>query len=301
MELIACPYRDSRASSDKPINASALRETLKHWRPAVGLLARARSEVAVATAMDVWWAGQMAESLPYLLLFRHGRDVTVPGPVAAAYKAMLGTNAALLGFCLERAPAAAAPSVDEVLAHVEEHRLLVGPEQACAGPESLIRETLSVLIDGGARSEEADRWFDADAAAFGRARASLLVARLVFGLATHAIYADSAAGVNVQATRDQERFAAAPHEERVARIRDLVRNAVGGADLLRAFEEALAREGALARQQALEDACRAWIGAIKRRIVALLPEDAERDRELALSTVSLPTQTPLRRLSVPAT
>lgn len=322
MELIPCPYPGSRSSAGRPINVSALRETIKHWRPALALLARARAEVRAATVMDVWWAGQLAESLPCLALFRHGgrpEDAIVPGPVAAAYKAMLGTNAGLLGFVLDRppSPAPGLPEVGEVLAHVEERRLLVGPEQACAGPESLIRETLSVLIHGGPRTEEADRLFDAHpgAAAFGHARASLLVTRMAFGLTTHAIFTDLAQrreaivarlGVDPP-TRDQERFSASSPEDRLARLRGLAQRAVGGEEFLRAAERALAPDfaleqsdpldQALARQQLLEDACRAWIAGIKRHIAQLLPDDGQRDRELALSTVSLPTRTPLRRLA----
>lgn len=328
MELIPCPYPGSRSSAAKPINVSALRETIKHWRPALALLARVRGEVPAATAMDIWWAGQLAESLPYLTLFRHGgrpEGVIVPGPVAAAYKAMLGTNAGLLGFVLDLppSPAPGLPDVDEVLAHVEEHRLLVGPEQACAGPESLIRETLSVLIHGGPRNDEADRLFDShpDAVAFGQARASLLVTRMAFGLSTHAIFADLAQGgvprelgeaiARVGAgepTRDQERFSRSSHTDRLARLRGLARRAVAGEEFLRAAERVLAPDfaggqpaldslgRAVARQELLEEACRSWIAGIKRHITQILPDDAQRDRELALSTVNLPAQTPLRRL-----
>jgi hypothetical protein len=332
MELVPCLYPGSRSSAGKPINVSALRETIKHWRPALGLLARAHSEVPVSTAMDVWWAGQLAESLPYLTLFRHGgrpEGIVIPGPVAAAYKAMLGTNAGILGFVLDHppSPAPGVPAVDEILAHVEEHRLLVGPEQACAGPEPLIRETLSVLIHGGPRSEEADRLFDAhpDAVVFGKARASLLVTRMAFGLSTHAIFADlladlaqrdvprelgeAIARVGVgEPTRDQERFSGASHTGRLARLRSLAQHAVAGEEFLRAAERVLAPDfageqpapdslsQAAARQELLEEACRSWIAEIKRRITHVLPDDPRRDRELALSTVSLPAQTPLRRL-----
>jgi hypothetical protein len=333
MELAPCPYPGSRSSSGKPINVSALREMVRHWRPALGLLARARSEVPVAAAMDVWWAGQLAESLPYLTLFRHGgrpEGVVVAGPVAAAYKAMLGTNAGVLGFVLDHLPSPASrlPEVDEILSHVEEQRLLFGPEQACAGPEPLIRETLSVLIHGGPHTEEADRLFDAhpDAVAFGRARASLLVTRMAFGLSAHAIFADLVAALAkalrdvpsalreaiaqvslAPPTRDQERFAASSHTARLERLRGLVQRADDGEELLRAAGRVLARDSreqtaldaldqAADRQQLLEDACRSWIAAIKQRITRILPDDPARDRELALSTVSLPAQTPVRRL-----
>lgn len=326
MELVACPYHDSRSAAGKPINVSALREMVKHWRGAIGLLARARSEVPVADAMDIWWAGQLAESLPYLILFRHGgrpESVVVPGPVAAAYKAMLGTNAGILGYLLDLPPSTerTPPRIDEILAHVDEHGLLIGPEQACAGPESLIRETLSVLIHGGPHDEETDRLFDSHpgAAAFGRARASLLVGRLAFGLSAHAIFADLIAALqdvprvlddaiaqvsDTEPTRDQERFAGSSHVQRVARLRVLLQRADAGEALLSSCERALAPEPAtldalghaIARQRLLEDAFREWIGTVKRRIRDVLPDDPRRDSELQLSTASLPMRTPVNRL-----
>lgn len=326
MELLPCPYHDSRSTAGKPINVSALREMVKHWRGAIALLARARCEVEVADVMDIWWAGQLAESLPYLILFRHGGrpdGVVVPGPVATAYKAMLGTNAGILGFLLDLPPTHdhTSPRIDEILSHVDEHGLLIGPQQACAGPESLIRETLSVLIHGGPRDDDTERLLDSHpgAAAFGRARASLLVGRLAFGLSAHAIFADLIAALrdvpgalddaiaqvsDTEPTRDQKRFAGSSHVDRIARLRVLLQRAEAGEALLRCCERVLAPDPArpdpldraIARQQWIEDAFREWIDAVKRRIRDLLPADPRRDSELQLSAVSLPTQTPVNRL-----
>jgi hypothetical protein len=299
MELATCVYPDSRSTAGKPINVSALREMMRHWRAAMRMLACVRRDVVVANAMDVWWAGQIAESLPYQLLFRNSTNVIVPGPAATLYKAMLGTNAGLLGYVLERSPSdSALPTVDAIMKHVNEHGLLVGPEQACAGPEALIRETLSVLIDGGDAGDEALP----DAVELGRARASLLVARAAFSFTAQAMYADVCdAAASEAANRDQQRFAMSTPAERSERLHQLLQRAENGEELMRACERALATASgdpgeALQRQQEFEERVREWIAETKQRIVRLLPRDPERDRMLALTTAAVPMQTPLRRL-----
>jgi hypothetical protein len=261
MELAACPYPGSRAAAGKPINVSALHATLKHWRTITGLLARARAETPGATVIDVWRAGQTVESLPYLVLFarRAGAGAScVPSALAAAYKVMLGTNAGLLGYWLERPPDTALPSADDLLTFVEQRGLLVGPAQACAGPEALIREALEILLDGGRRHSAADEIFDArpGAVAFGRARASLLATRLAFALSAYALFADlrSQLGGDVPPaladalerarpaapSPDQQRFAAASSSQRRSRLEGLLRGADGAAELLPACADLFA-------------------------------------------------------------
>jgi hypothetical protein len=340
MDLVPSPYTDSRAGAGKPMNVSALREMLRHWRVAASLLARIRREVPVVTATDVWRVGQIAESLPYLTLLRSGGEtagVVIPGAVAALYKAMLGTNAGVLGYMLDAAPSqgGALPSVDDILEHVHTHGLLIGPQQVCAGPEALIRETLATLIHGSAEiDEEADRIFASEPGlgAFGRARAALLLARAAFGCTAYSIFADVVESLRdapravrdavdqvmrSEPTHDQLRFAASSHSERIARLRTLLDGADGGDELLAACDRALAVDRddapsrnplpisttmgnelsvALARQEQLEQACRQWIAARKRNIVSLLPASPERDAKLGLRDAEVPSQTPMRRL-----
>jgi hypothetical protein len=164
MVLTRCPYPGSRYAHAQPMNLSALQQIRAHWDECRTLLAWAhriqnRSRGANhATLSDVWRTARLAQSLPgWLLLRRHDpvADGALPPAVAGAFKIVIGFTHALQRLHLDAALTerydAQEPIVAETLLdRIEEHGLLIGPTQVCAAPHAMIREAITLLINGNA-------------------------------------------------------------------------------------------------------------------------------------------------------
>lgn len=162
MRFGICRYPGSRFEHVRPMNLSALQQIQQHWPECRDLLAwvqrAARSETATAraTLSDLWRTARLAQSLPGWLLLRQNApmaDGTLPAPVAATFKMVIGITYALqdLQFqavledrALEHAPV----EPDALMAQIEQRGLLIGPTQVCAGPQAMIRAVIALLLGG---------------------------------------------------------------------------------------------------------------------------------------------------------
>jgi hypothetical protein len=166
MVLGACRYPGSRFEHALPMNQSALQQLRRHWQACRGLLDWARrahvGQVGAnrATFSDVWRSARVAQTLPGWLLLRDREPVpdgTLPPPIAATFKIVIGITFAAQDLHLRRAlddryDAHAPAEPDQLLDHVEQHGLLIGPTQVCAGPTGMIREVVALLIGGDAQA-----------------------------------------------------------------------------------------------------------------------------------------------------
>jgi hypothetical protein len=165
METRACTYPGSRRANPLPMNVSALKQLKAHWPAVTIALAHMRERyVRPDEAIDLVWLWRFStfvESVPLFAFFRaDGRvlDGALPVPLAGAFKVVLGVTAAL--WELGAARVFLTPSDDLLLDEerfynfIEESGALVGKHQACAGPEAMIREMLSVLLNAVPTSDE---------------------------------------------------------------------------------------------------------------------------------------------------
>ncbi len=148
MELVACPYHDERRG--RPMNASALEQLLRHFPAAAARVAGFRGmlgplprwEAMLRALLDLLAAPSLA------LLFQADSRAPLPAPIAAGYKLAAGYYSALLAVLEHEARAAPLePTASSFLAFVREHRLLLGPSEACAGPTEHLTALTRILLD----------------------------------------------------------------------------------------------------------------------------------------------------------
>lgn len=152
IEHRACPYAGSRHQHEKPMNASALRQTGAHWDAIIAALARLRMlhdrtrSVDRPELMDIWRVSQMASALPWFFIVR---DVPVPAYAAALSKAALG-----MGIWAQRvfvrvltegwqAPVWTAESILEV---AEASGTLIGETEVCSGGDKMLLRYFDVHV-----------------------------------------------------------------------------------------------------------------------------------------------------------
>jgi hypothetical protein len=143
-ELVACPYADERKGH--PMNRSALRQLGACWPDVVRA---ARWIVGQApTVGGVWAAAITATALPHAW-----RDEEpVPRVLSALYKTSLGMSQATAALLLADdgvadVPFASLGDDEDFFRFLDAGRWLVGRDQACAGPEPMIRELVRALVD----------------------------------------------------------------------------------------------------------------------------------------------------------
>jgi len=149
MELQACPYHDERRG--QPMNVSALEQLLRYFPAAAANVVSFRG---MTGKIDRPWEGMLLSLLDLLssptlqLLQARDPDCRVSGLGAADYKLAAGYFDALrrildLDARGKTVPATAAGFLD----FVREHRLLIGPSEACAGPWEHITALSRLFLD----------------------------------------------------------------------------------------------------------------------------------------------------------
>ncbi|MDQ3363823.1 MAG: hypothetical protein M3680_00120 [Myxococcota bacterium] len=161
--LRTCPYPGSRHHHARPMNLSALRQVSAHWDGVLGAVAylrelhRQSAGTGISCIADVWRIGHMTSSIAELAFMRTWRpigDRELPATIAAMYKVTLGVTSTSLKAWSDVAVRFTSPaSVDFLIDYAERHGQLIGPDQVCGGSETMIRELLAVVVDGGASGD----------------------------------------------------------------------------------------------------------------------------------------------------
>lgn len=136
-EIVACPYADARRGH--PMNRSALRQVGACW-PEVVVAARHLAGPA-PTVHAASAAALTASAIPHAW----PDGAPIPRVVSVLYKASLGMSQVTAALLLAEdgvadAPFASLGDDEAFFRYLDDGRWLVGRDQACAGPEALIRE-----------------------------------------------------------------------------------------------------------------------------------------------------------------
>lgn len=152
----------------KWINVSALRQMTGHWSAILGDLSALRAGFLARyrwpgfTIGGLWRFAVIASSLPaYLVRRREARGVgeAIPPDVASLFKAIQGVFMTTQHMIATGRPVDDVVAVDEFLAHTDAHGILLAPDgdRACSAPQAMLKEFMTVVIDGPAAGHEAAR------------------------------------------------------------------------------------------------------------------------------------------------
>ncbi len=161
-EWRVCQYPGSRYRDDAPMNVTALRAMIKHWKPMMATLLEVRAAVRarLGPATGAWTIGELhALAVAVLSLPAYGlmkRGGTSPQPplhpvLSSLFRITDGIRMTTfeMTFSIEHTRPVTEPmTAAELYAHAERHGVLIGETGVCAGPKPLIDEFLSTAIDG---------------------------------------------------------------------------------------------------------------------------------------------------------
>jgi len=158
MEMLECPFPGSRHKHEKKMNASALRQVIKHWDETIYGLSFLRNlllsdkPAMQMTLLDFWVVARAGATLPTYLIFRNTDAWTVPAFIASILKACIGLFSASQHMMLKSMSTGeysynSRPDADSILAFAEQKALLVGRTEVCAGPANLIKECIKAIIE----------------------------------------------------------------------------------------------------------------------------------------------------------
>jgi hypothetical protein len=162
-EWRVCQYPGGRYRDEAPMNVTALKAMIKHWKPIMATILEVRAEVQrrLGTSQDRWAIGElyvlscMILALPtFQLMVRGGATPQRPlHPVLSSlFRITDGVRMATddMMFSIEHGrPSAAEPMTAAALhAYVEQHSIMISLTGVCAGPKPLIDEFLAAVIDG---------------------------------------------------------------------------------------------------------------------------------------------------------
>lgn len=170
-EWRVCQYSGSRYRDKRPMNVTALKAMIKHWKPMMMVLLEVRAEWLRRTQRsrgDRWTVGDMHHlaalilSLPGFALMRGGGSSPQPPlhPVLSSlFRISDGirmTTHEMLFLSSERTrDPDEAFTAEELYGFAERNGLFLAERGVCAGPRTLIDEFLTVAFDG-VRVEGAD-------------------------------------------------------------------------------------------------------------------------------------------------
>jgi hypothetical protein len=145
IEYRRCPYAGSRAASELPMNASALRQTSAHWDDVIDAVAFLREAYANARGgyradvLDIWRVGQLGSALPWFFILRE--RTTCPAYAAALSKVTLGVGIwawrVLVKMLVERSIVPLFTS-QMILDTAEETGTLISDYEVCAASDKMI-------------------------------------------------------------------------------------------------------------------------------------------------------------------
>jgi hypothetical protein len=160
-EWRVCQYPGSRYRDVMPMNVTALKAMIKHWKPMMTtILEVSRALRERFGPRDQWTIGELhilscvVLALPAYQLMKHGGSSPQPAvhPVLSSmFRITDGIRMTTdhMLFSIEENRAAAEPmTAGEMFLQSEQRGLLVNSTGVCAGPNHLIQEFLSTVIDG---------------------------------------------------------------------------------------------------------------------------------------------------------
>jgi hypothetical protein len=162
-EWRVCQYAGSRYRDDAPMNVTALKAMIKHWKPMMTALLAVRAELRtrLARAWDGWTVGDLhllscvVLAVPAFQLMTAGGS-SPPRPLHPVLSSLFRitdgirmTTHKMLFLSEERTRLPEEPvTASELYAFVERNGLLLSRFGVCAGPKALIDEFLATAFDG---------------------------------------------------------------------------------------------------------------------------------------------------------
>ena len=159
-----CHYPGSRYQHDHPMNVTALKSMIKHWKQTMVILLNLRSAYLqrFPHARSGWTAGDLQRlsalvlTLPaYLLMRSHDRvENGLLHPVfSSMYRVTDGVRMTMHRMLLTsiNEPSVSPEAMitaQEIHAYAESNNVFIAEDGVCAGPRAMIDEFLRVLVDG---------------------------------------------------------------------------------------------------------------------------------------------------------
>jgi hypothetical protein len=202
-EWRTCQYAGSRYHDDKPMNVTALKAMVKHWKPMMTALLEVRAALGgrFGRIAEPWTVGDLHTlssvvlAVPAFQLMQRGGAGPQPAlhPVLSSlFRITDGVRMTTNEMLFAPVPTHGADyplGVDELLEFAEHSNMLLGNTGVCAGPEHLIREFLAVIVDG----QPAERTDQRELPAEVRALLEQLPAAIDYGLLGLQVWCISAA------------------------------------------------------------------------------------------------------------
>ncbi len=158
-----CQYSGSRYQDDSPMNITALKAMIKHWKPMMAALLAVRGALKqrLGVVDEKWSIGDLHTlscvvlTLPAYQLMKRGGSSPQPPlhPVLSSlFRITDGIRMTMyeMQFSLAQTPRRAdeLTSAAEIYAYCEQHGVFISPTGVCAGPKPLIDEFLITAVDG---------------------------------------------------------------------------------------------------------------------------------------------------------
>ena len=160
-EWRVCQYSGSRYRDDAPMNVTALRAMIKHWKPMMATLLEVRAELSARLGLTrlPWTIGELHTlscvvlGLPAYQLQKAG-GVSPQPPLHPVLSSLfritdgirMVTSAML--FSIEHTRRADEPlTAAELYDHTEQNGVFIGKTGVCAGPKPLVDEFLATAVD----------------------------------------------------------------------------------------------------------------------------------------------------------
>ncbi len=163
-EWRVCQYPGSRYQDDSPMNITALKAMIKHWKPMMAALLDVRAALAERLGIapgQKWTIGDLHTlavavlALPaYSMMKGGGRSPQPPlHPVLSSlFRITDGVRMTTyeMQFLLSEKPRCAGEEMTaaEMFQYAEQHGVFISPTGVCAGPKPLIDEFLLTAVDG---------------------------------------------------------------------------------------------------------------------------------------------------------
>ncbi|HEX7842840.1 MAG TPA: hypothetical protein VF469_35445, partial [Kofleriaceae bacterium] len=160
-EWRVCQYAGSRYRDRAPMNVTALRAMIKHWKPIMAVVFAVRGELRarLGPPQGAWTIGELYVlscvilALPAFQLMRRGGSRSRPlHPVLSSlYRITDGvrmTTDDLLFSIEDPHPADEPITAAGIYARAEQRGLLIGETGVCAGPRHMIDEFLAAIVEG---------------------------------------------------------------------------------------------------------------------------------------------------------
>jgi hypothetical protein len=162
-EWRVCQYPGSRFRDDTPMNVTALKAMIKHWKPMMSVITAVRAELQARLSLgrDQWTIGDLnlvsslVLSVPAFRLMQRGGGSPQP-PLHPVLSSMFRVTDGVrmttyvMFFDIENVRPADEPlTASQLYNHAERHGVFIGSTTGvCAGPKHMIDELLALVVDG---------------------------------------------------------------------------------------------------------------------------------------------------------